>query len=131
MSRVSPNAIRVLIVAVLLAAHSTGYAGSASSNSLGFWNNKATGPLPNARRHSIPGGYIGCSILAYDSSASARIYCSAKTPSGFLACYSYNPTDTMLRAVASIGSASWLSFIKAEDSNQCTEIRVVNGSEYL
>ncbi|MEM1230029.1 MAG: hypothetical protein AAGI15_05785, partial [Pseudomonadota bacterium] len=94
-------------------------------------NNIATGPLPNARRHNIEGGYIGCSVLAYDSDSNVRVYCSAKTPTHFLACYRYNPPEAMLRAVTSIGSASWLEFRKAEGSSQCSEVRVENGSEFM
>ncbi len=37
----------------------------------------------------------------------------------------------MLRAVTSIGSASWLEFVKADDSNQCVEIRVENNSMFM
>lgn len=131
MSKVTQTVAQILIALFLVAAQDPANAGAISGNTLGFWGNIATGPLPNARRQTIPGGYIGCSVLAYGTNSDLRVYCSAKTPTGFLACYHYNPPDAMLRAVTSIGSASWLEFVKADDSNQCVEIRVENASMFM
>jgi len=91
----------------------------------------ARGPFHKANLSESTVEYIGCSVIGYSSSDNLRIYCSAKSDYGFLGCFKDNPSEAMLHAVLSLGSASYLEFKKRQGKSECETIKVFNTSVYL
>ena len=133
MTKSSELVVPALAAVLLLSTTSAVFAEGWNPNAVvAIYGNYASGGVRDTHFNGSGHVYIYCGISGYSNSTNIIVKCAARDYRGyFLQCFQYNPPDSILHAINSVGPASGIFFRKATNSYECEAINIRNGSQYM